>query len=140
MPHTLPTHYAGQPLPAEYLAMIGQARGTRVYETANREYVDFCPPALLCETERNSLPYYARLSDPEFYFKATETSSDWPQLSLEEIQQGFTIGSHNEGSLFLLPNQAVWLIYSDLFYQKIADHFSQWFAGLSFSFEAGGED
>jgi hypothetical protein len=27
-----------------------------------------------------------------------------------------------------------------LFYQKIADHFSQWFAGLSFSFEAGGED
>ena len=27
MSHTLPTHYAGQPLPAEYLAMIGQARG-----------------------------------------------------------------------------------------------------------------
>jgi hypothetical protein len=56
------------------------------------------------------------------------------------MQQGFTIGSYNEGRLFLLPNQSVWLIYSDLFYQKIADHFSQWFAGLSFSFEAGGED
>ena len=140
MPHTLPTHYAGQPLPAEYLAMIGQARGIRVYETANGEDVDFYPPALLCETERNSLPYYARLSDPEFYFKATETRSDGPQLSLEEMQQSFTIGSHNEGRLFLLPNQSVWLIYSDLFYQKIADHFSQWFAGLSFSFEADGED
>ena len=140
MPHTLPTHYAGQPLPAEYLAMIGQARGIRVYETANGEDVDFYPPAQLYETERNSLPYYARLSEPEFYFKAIETRSDGPQLSLEEIQQGFTIGSHNEGRLFLLPNQSVWLIYSDLFYQKIADHFSQWFAGLSFSFEAGGED
>jgi len=91
-------------------------------------------------SERNGLPYYARLSDPEFYFKATETRSDGPQLSLEEMQQGFTIGSYNEGRLFLLPNQSVWLIYSDLFYQKIADHFSQWFAGLSFSFEAGGED
>ena len=140
MSHTLPTHYAGQPLPAEYLAMVGQARGIRVYETADGEDVDFYPPAQLCETERNSLPYYARLSDPEFYFKATETRSDGSQLSLEEIQQGFTIGSHNEGRLFLLPNQSVWLIYSDLFYQKIADHFSQWFAGLSFSFEAGGED
>lgn len=140
MSHTLPTHYAGQPLPAEYLAMVGQARGIRVYETADGEDVDFYPPAQLCETERNSLPYYARLSEPEFYFKAIETRSDGPQLSLEEIQQGFTIGSHNEGRLFLLPNQSVWLIYSDLFYQKIADHFSQWFAGLSFSFEAGGED
>ena len=140
MPHTLPTHYAGQPLPAEYLAMIGQARGIRVYETANGGDVDFYPSARLCETERNSLPYYARLSDPEFYFKATETRSDGPQLLLEEMQQGFTIGSYNEGRLFLLPNQSVWLIYSDLFYQKIADHFSQWFAGLSFSFEAGGED
>ena len=140
MPHTLPTHYAGQPLPAEYLAMVGQARGIRVYETADGEDVDFYPPAQLCETERNSLPYYARLSEPEFYFKAIETRSDGPQLSLEEMQQGFTIGSYNEGRLFLLPNQSVWLIYSDLFYQKIADHFSQWFAGLSFSFEAGGED
>ena len=140
MSHTLPTHYAGQPLPAEYLAMVDQARGIRVYETADGEDVDFYLPARLCETERNGLPYYARLSDPEFYFKATETHSDGPQLSLEEIQQGFTIGSYNEGRLFLLPNQSVWLIYSDLFYQKIADHFSQWFAGLSFSFEAGGED
>ena len=140
MSHTLPTHYAGQPLPAEYLAMVGQARGIRVYETANGEDVDFYPSARLCETERNSLPYYARLSDPEFYFKATETRSDGPQLLLEEMQQGFTIGSYNEGRLFLLPNQSVWLIYSDLFYRKIADHFSQWFAGLSFSFEAGNED
>ncbi|OWP26747.1 hypothetical protein [Eikenella corrodens] len=140
MSHTLPTHYAGQPLPAEYLAMVDQARGIRVYETADGEDVDFYLPARLCETERNGLPYYARLSDPEFYFKATETRSDGPQLSLEEMQQGFTIGSYNEGHLFLLPNQSVWLIYSDLFYQKIADHFSQWFAGLSFSFEAGGED
>ena len=140
MSHTLPTHYAGQPLPAEYLAMVDQARGIRVYETADGEDVDFYPPARLCETERNGLPYYARLSEPEFYFKTIETRSDGPQLSLEEIQQGFTIGSHNEGRLFLLPNQSVWLIYSDLFYQKIADHFSQWFAGLSFSFEAGGED
>lgn len=140
MPHILPTHYADQPLPAEYLAMVDQARGIRVYETADGKDVDFYPPARLCETECNGLPYYARLSDPEFYFKATETRSDGPQLSLEEMQQGFTIGSYNEGRLFLLPNQSVWLIYSDLFYQKIADHFSQWFAGLSFSFEAGGED
>lgn len=140
MSHTLPTHYAGQPLPAEYLAMISQARGIRVYETVDGEDVDFYPPARLCETERNSLSYYARLSDPEFYFKAIETRNDWPQLALEEMQQGFTIGSYNEGRLFLLPNQSVWLIYSDLFYQKITDHFSQWFAGLSFSFEAGGED
>ena len=111
-----------------------------MYETADGEDVDFYPPARLCEPERNGLPYYAHLSDPEFYFKATETRSDGPQLLLEEMQQGFTIGSYNEGRLFLLPNQSVWLIYSDLFYQKIADHFSQWFAGLSFSFEAGGED
>ena len=140
MPHILPTHYAGQPLPAEYLAMITQAHAIQVYETPEGKNVDFEPPRLLCKTDHNGLPYYADLSDPEFYFKATETSSDWPQLSLEEIQQGFTIGSHNEGRLFLLPNQSVWLIYSDLFYQKIAGHFSQWFAGLSFSFEAGGED
>ena len=44
MSHTLPTHYAGQPLPAEYLAMVDQARSIRVYETADGEDVDFYPP------------------------------------------------------------------------------------------------
>ena len=73
----------------------------------------------------HGLPEYAFLQGIEL-FKAIETDAASPAISEAEIRSGFIIGSANDGTLFLnLANQgSVWVMYSDLFFQRIADHFA----------------
>ena len=72
----------------------------------------------------NNQPRYAFLQTLDF-FKPLEFDRDSPALSVDEIQHGLVIGSANDGDLFInVHDGSVWIMYSDLFFERVADDFA----------------
>ena len=83
----------------------------------------------------NNQPRYAFLQTLDF-FKPLEFDRDSPALSVDEIQHGLVIGSSNDGYFFSnVHDGSVWILYSDLFFERVADDFAALSAKMVLSFD-----
>lgn len=89
----------------------------------------------------NNQPRYAFLQTLDF-FKPLEFDRDSPTPSADEIQHGLVIGSANDGDLFInVHDGSVWIMYSDLFFERVADDFAALSAKMVLPFDfADGRD
>ncbi len=138
---TLPSTYQGRPVPADYLAFAASLTHPRIYCYSHGgitiDDLSFDTPGTLAKQEpyRGDLPKYAFLQEQELY-KPLEHDDTSPDISEADIRSGFIIGSANGGDLFInLRDNSIWVIYSDLFCQRIAADFAELAAHMKLEFD-----
>ncbi|MGF6147764.1 Uncharacterised protein [Kingella potus] len=136
--NNLPQIYCGYPVPADYRAFAQSLAAERRYDYplhGTTFDLSLLPAAELVQIYLGKLPRYAFLQTVDF-FKPLEFDCDSPKLGEEEVRHGLVIGSGNEGDLFInVHDGSVWIMYSDLFFERIANSFAALSAKMVLSFD-----
>ena len=128
----LPTTYLGRELPKEYVNSIEKGESfpewltlypDTVYEHKTEIEV-WSKEFLFGHTYSESFCNYALFTRDDVDFSRLETREE-DSLTPEELQSAFAIGSGNEGIVFInLHDGSLWIWYSDMFCEKVAENFS----------------
>ena len=136
--NVIPEIYCGCTVPADYRAFAQNLAAERCYDYPLRGLtldLSLLPAAQLAEIYLGSQPRYAFLQTVEF-FKPLEFDDDSPALSADKVRHGLVIGSANDGNLFInLHDGSVWIMYSDLFFERVAENFAALSAKMVLSFD-----
>ena len=134
----IPETYCGYAVPADYRAFAQNLVAERCYDYPLRGLtldLSLLPAAQLAEIYLGNQPRYAFLQTVEF-FKPLEFDDDSPALSADEVRHGLVIGSANDGDLFInLHDGSVWIMYSDLFGERVAENLAALSAKMVLSFD-----
>ena len=136
--NVFPETYCGYAVPSDYRAFAQSLAAERCYDYPLRGLtldLGLLPAAQLAEIYLDNQPRYAFLQTVEF-FKSLEFDGDSPALSADEVRHGLVIGSANDGDLFInLYDGSVWIMYSDLFFERVAEDFAALSAKMVLSFD-----
>ena len=125
--NTLPETYCGYAVPADYRVFAQSLVAERCCEYPQHSItldLSLLPATELAQIYLRDQPRYAFLQTIEF-FKPLEFDRDSPALSEDEVRHGLVIGSANDGDLFInLYDGSVWIMYSDLFFERVTDNFA----------------
>lgn len=72
----------------------------------------------------NNSPNWKYLQDPKFFYKGIE--GDVENLTKEDVLASFVIGLEDGGGfMFIAPDNTLYVIYSDLYVEKLANSFEE---------------
>lgn len=128
------TNFLGNPIPADYLQFIenhqSQDFWLTMYPNTENQFSEevfiWTKDELLAHSYDSQFVNYQYLAKSGLDFSQLDFNAENGQITAEEVQNGFVIGSLNGGFIFLnLSDASVWVWYADMFCQKQVDSFTE---------------